>query len=1057
MNVVFVQIIQSKMRIITLIILLLTTTSICFGQNAGLTGVIIIDNNSVVTNSAEKKVSLSIESKGAVEMMISNSGSFTGARWEKFEPRRPYWRLIGEDGVKTIYAKFRDADGNISETVTATIELDRTPPTEASLIINGGKQFTNDRSKTVLLELSALDADKMRVSNRVDFLGAPWVAYRTEVKAWRLDHTEGKQTIYAQFMDKAGNVSDVTSSEITLDLQPPRNCSVKINEDAPLIKSNKVILTIKSEGASEMIIRGGEWMPVQDKIEWELPEGDGKKEIFVKFRDEVGNQSEVVYDDAMLDTKPPENGVVLLNNGSKYVMKFNEIQVKILATGASEMMVSNDSTFKDAKWTGYQQLIPVWLVDDVDGEKYVFVKFRDQAGNESKVFSDDIILDKTPPQKPFIRMTSDLAVYDSLNGYTVIRNDAKVVDLQLACEDADYMMVSNLNTFYGAKWEKYQPKVTNWELGGSSDGERTVFVKFRDRAGNVSEVAMDRAVVDTEPPVDCKISINNNAEYATDAEGNVQLQLFSRGANYMMVSNDPTFENAAWEPYQRNKNWKLAGDDGIKTVLVKYKDFAGNQSEPQVDDILFDRQPPYDGEIVMDKGHPTTNHPDKVVLAKVRAKDAVLMQVSNSDDFKGARWQAYSPLNFSWVLAGDDGLKQTFVRFQDKAGNISQIFGDSITLDRKPPMEGTVTINEGSNITNNANKKVTLKLYAKEAVEMRLCNRFDFREPDGNESLWIPYAENTEWTLVGPDGLKYVYVQFKDKIGNVSKTAFAQIGVDRAAPKEGRISINNSTKFCTDVSGYVTLQLYAREATQMILSNKQNFEGSNWMPYQGVFQNWLLDAAEDGEKRVYAKFRDDAGNETSPISASIMLDRQEPVGEEVVINGGAEYSSEKSNIVDLQIKGEGATEMFISNSQFFKSGKWEPVVPTKKWTLLGGDGTKVVYLKFRDEAGNESSTASAKILVDTEAPIPQYMKINGGKTLAEDTKVQLTIKARNADFMMVSNSPKFEGAIWEPYVATKDWILPEGEGLKRVFVKFKDKAQNESSHIYADITLANKF
>ncbi|MDW7690756.1 hypothetical protein R9C00_21640 [Flammeovirgaceae bacterium SG7u.111] len=1042
---------------IKLLLVLLIIGFKSFGQ--GLTGVIIINNDETVTNNKEKKVSLTIQAKGAKDMMISNNGSYTGARWEPYEPRKPYWRLGGEDGVKTIYAKFRDGDGNISETVTATIELDRLPPQDPDIMVNGGKQYTNNKMKVVQLELttSSDDVVKMRVSNRNDFLGSPWVAYRKGVRAWKLSPMEGVKEIFAQYMDKAGNISALASAEIILDLTPPNQCKVEIEKDATYTNKKVVTVKAKATGASEMIVRGGEgWEEYKDSFTWELPPGDGKKEVFIKFRDAVGNQSSIVSDYILVDTEAPKNGLILVNNGSKYTRSYQDLHLKILATGATEMMISNDSTFKYSKWQGYTQQIPTWLVEDVDGDKTVFVKFRDPAGNESKVYSDDIILDKTPPSNPFIRIVTPDAQYDSIAGVTIISNDAKVVDLEISAVDGDYMMVSNVSTFYGAKWEKYKPKLTNWELGGNNDGDRAVFVKFRDRAGNVSTVATDKAVVDTQAPVDAKIMIDNNAEYCTDIDKKVKLQLFARGANYMMISNDPTFEGATWEPYKTHTNWKLDGEDGIKSVVVKFKDMAGNMSEPEVDNILLDRKPPFDCTIVVDKGNEVTMHPDKVVLVKVKSKEAKLMQISNSDDFKHSRWQSYSPKNFNWVLAGDDGNKQVFVRFKDEAGNISIPVADSIHLDRTPPKEGTIEIDEGSSITNNANKKVKLKLYAEDATTMRLGNRFDFKEIDG-EAEWIPYAEEVHWTLTGPDGLKTVFVQFRDAIGNVSKTAHARIGIDRQAPKEGRITINRGAQYCTDVSGFVNLQLYAMEATHMMLSNSQNFDGAGWIKYEGFYQNWPLDG-EDGEKKVYAKFKDEAENETSPIVASIMLDRQEPFGEELIINGGAEFTNDKTHNVSLELKAEDAIEMMVSNSPHFRGGtRWEKYKPTKNWTLVGGDGSKVLYVKFRDQAGNESDVANARITLDTEPPIAQYIKINNGATSTEDARVQLTLKARKAVYMKISNSPKFEGAIWEPYSATKEWDLEPTEGLKRVFVKYKDDANNESRMVFKDITLVNKF
>jgi len=1045
------------MRITLLILFYLTAISYTFSQT-GPTGVVIIDNNSSVTNNPERKVSLTIKARGAKDMMISNNGSYLGAKWMKYEYTVPNWRLEGEDGIKTIYVKFRDYDGNISETVTATIELDRSGPENPEIVINGGLPSTNNKSRTVTLDINCDGADKMQISNRPDFLKAPWVPFRSQVKGWKLDPRQGQKTVYARFMDNAGNITPVTTDEILLDLIPPTECRVVINKQARFANSRKVTLSLQAEGATEMIIRGGEgWIPFQKEYEWELPPGDGRKDVIMKFRDDVGNQSVVVSDYIYLDTKGPANGMVTVNNGSRYTRRYNDVQIKILATDVKEMMISNNPDFKDAKWQPYQPLVPSWALPNEDGKHTVYVKLKDNADNVSQVYTDDIKLDKTPPANPFIRIVSTDAVYDSLNGISIVRNEGKTVDLQISCEGANYMMISNISTFYGAKWERYKPKYENWELGGANDGERSVFIKFRDRAGNVSEVASDNAEIDTQPPVDCRVMIDNGAEYCIDQDKNVTLNLFARGADFMMISEDPTFIDAEWIPYEKLHPYQFKGDDGIKTVVVKFKDFAGNESEHVVDDIILDRKPPFDTNIELDKDRETTNHPDKVVLASVRAKDAVLMQMSNSPEFDGIRWQGYTNLNFSWVLSGADGEKTVYVRFKDKAGNISEPVTDDIMLDRAPPMQGSVTINDGNKITNNANKMVTLKLHAEEAVEMRLGNRFDFVQPDGSKAPWIPFQEEKEWRLVGPDGVKYVFVQFKDEIGNVSATAHAMIGVDRTAPKEGKISINRGGKFCTDVSGFVDLQLYAVEAKYMMISNKQSFEGGKWVPYQSYYQNWPLESGSDGLKNVYVKFKDEANNETTPITSSITLDRQEPIALELKINNGETITNDPSMIVDLAIKAEGAMEMMISRSKNFHGASWEPYEESKKLPLRGGDGTKMVYVKFRDEARNESDALSAKILVDTQAPIPQYVKINGGETITESPRVQLTIKAREADFMMVSNHPRFEDAIWEPYVATKEWDFPEGEGLKRVYVKFKDKAHNESVHKFADVTLVPKF
>ena len=194
----------------------------------------------------------------------------------------------------------------------------------------------------------------------------------------------------------------------------------------------------------------------------------------------------------------------------------------------------------------------------------------------------------------------------------------------------------------------------------------------------------------------------------------------------MMVSNDSNFKDAKWQPYKTRTFWQLSEGDGEKKIYVKFRDLVGNESKSVADDIILDTKDPFDISIILNKGQEATNNFDGVVLAQVRAKEAILMQVSNTADYRNARWIGYTELNFDWKLAGGDGDKVVYVRFQDKAGNISESVSDKIRLDRRPPYAGSVVINDGAAITNNSDKKVQLNLHAEGAVEMRISNDFRF-------------------------------------------------------------------------------------------------------------------------------------------------------------------------------------------------------------------------------------------------------------------------------------------------------------------------------------------
>jgi YD repeat-containing protein len=87
------------------------------------------------------------------------------------------------------------------------------------------------------------------------------------------------------------------------------------------------------------------------------------------------------------------------------------------------------------------------------------------------------------------------------------------------------------------------------------------------------------------------------------------------------------------------------------------------------------------------------------------------------------------------------------------------------------------------------------------------------------------------------------------------------------------------------------------------------------------------------------------------------------------------------------------TEMQFSND----GSSWsdlEPYNTTTAWTLICGDGQKTVYVKFKDAAGNWSTTYQANIVLDTGCPgSPGLVKVGGNYfcTLQEAYDDSLTI------------------------------------------------------------------
>jgi hypothetical protein len=281
------------------------------------------------------------------------------------------------------------------------------------------------------------------------------------------------------------------------------------------------------------------------------------------------------------------------------------------------------------------------------------------------------------------------------------------------------------------------------------------------------------------------------------------------------------------------------------------------------------------------------------------------------------------------------------------------------------------------------------------------------------------------------------------------------VNPDTEPPANTRILINNGDDYTQYVNVTLTLSVLHSADVEMIISNDPNFSEANWESFTSS-KTWTLTQG-DGEKTVYAKFRDVVGNETSPVSDSIILDTTSPAGL-IIINNGDEYTNQLSVTLTLSASFKpivqrgpakvigrlSSEEMLISNRPDFSGAIWQAYASPIEWTLDAGDGVKTVYAKFRDKAGNESDRALDSIILDTTPPSSPSLAINEDNLWTTDLSVVLTLSAIDADFMLISNRSDFNGADWEDYAGSKDWLLDPADGEKTVYVKFKDTAGNES-------------
>lgn len=161
------------------------------------------------------------DSSGVWEMQLSEDPNFGDAVWEPYTSFRQ-WAASPGDGLKAIYARFRDRATNESFSASDMFVVDTTPPTGtvgSSEAVIGVGVVTVPVNLTAIDELSLISA--MRVSFLADFSDTPWTTFAPIANLPNPHSNEPFATVYAQFLDAMGNPSQIYTSSLRIDNEPP--------------------------------------------------------------------------------------------------------------------------------------------------------------------------------------------------------------------------------------------------------------------------------------------------------------------------------------------------------------------------------------------------------------------------------------------------------------------------------------------------------------------------------------------------------------------------------------------------------------------------------------------------------------------------------------------------------------------------------------------------------------------------------------------------------------------------------------------------------------------
>jgi len=246
-------------------------------------------------------------------------------------------------------------------------------------------------------------------------------------------------------------------------------------------------------------------------------EADGEKTLFVELADQCGLARRYTAS-LTLDTAAPSDGRVEVEgipglDGRKYTGDTGGLVTVRLGAADALSGVEGYRLTVDADPAGGDfEGIPatgevVVPIGTTAGLHTVHVEYRDNAGNVSGAATAEIVLDLEPP-------AGTVSLVDP--GDWVV---GTVVDIVLEASDGadgsgvSEMMLSNDAAFAGAEWEPFV-KGRRWTLLEGDDGPRTVYARFRDPVGHVSDAASGTTALVTKGGIKGKVTLSGQGDHS---------------------------------------------------------------------------------------------------------------------------------------------------------------------------------------------------------------------------------------------------------------------------------------------------------------------------------------------------------------------------------------------------------------------------------------------------------------------------------------------------------------------------------------------------------------
>lgn len=630
--------------------------------------------------------------------------------------------------------------------------------TRFELSLNAGADLTNELE--VVVQLSYLEGFmppggvEMAIWSGPAPSELPWQPY-AQASTITLSGEEGAHRVSAKLRAPSSfSESGIVTETIVLDTTPPSIAFVTPWDGQVLSPAGLMaeMAVTDANGASGLTLTVDDAEPVPaeptggDTFSVALQLEEGTHTLVASAEDSAGNTAQatvtVVVDAQapLIAITSPANGSALNTPDVEIVGTVDDVSVDrvTVTVGAVEHVVD----VIDGGFTTPITLEP--------GVNTIIARGTDGAGQEGASGALTLTLDQAAPTGV------DLLIGD---GAAVVGSPS--VDLHLSFVDDGPVAVQIGDGGGGTpSWLPATPLFPGWQLSDPEvEGDKTVTARYRDSAGNVSELIERHVVLDLFPP---DLEVIEPTQGTTTQAPTVALSGTVADASEvtlaLTVNGKPFPLEVTAGAFQAEVPLKKL----VNLLSIEAVDALGRKTTWGPTSVTFDET------LAILSPLPTTITGLSTIPVVVSSTDASVTSVDLL--VNGVKAGVATPDPEGDNLVGEvplePGQNTITAQAQLSGGKLAYSAPVTIVSDLSPPTGVELLVNEvdGVGATSIASLDVTLSLYAEDVsgVMMRVSN-----SPNLSALEWVPWEESFAWTMQdNGTGVVTVYAEVIDEWGN---------------------------------------------------------------------------------------------------------------------------------------------------------------------------------------------------------------------------------------------------------------------------------------------------